>query len=241
MLDACKCIFQFKSVSETRPIVAGVNLHEAIQEQREAFAGEHERRGEILDEMQRLAEQLDGAPAPRLRMLTLPPSSPPPELRPTSRGRPGEANRQASKAEIVDRAAAVLVLIAELQPVASGELMRRLDIGRGALKHTLELLRETRKITTEGQRSAMRYWITADRDALEAQRHGSNVRDRGKSIRPELRRRVLEAIKADPDALTQKRLAQALGCDEEGAAEATGELLTDGEVTLRGDGTYRAT
>jgi hypothetical protein len=202
-----------------------VNLLDSIREERLALDAEHERRVGLLEEMEALAAQFEEPSA----SAEPEPAAPPPRR---------ERVQQPTKTEVDERLrAAVVDAIREMQPVRAGLLRRRLDLADGTLKRALAALRSSGVITTEGVRSSTVYWITADRDRLEAEAHGTSRN--GGTPRPVVRGKVLQAIHSR-DGITESQLAMATGFDREQVALATGELLAADAVALGLGGAYLA-
>jgi len=187
------------------------------------------------------AGSADQAPRTRARSET---PAPPRASRTAPRAEhPPSGGRRSPRAKpAADSRAETIVRALGDGPLASGELSLAAGLGTagtsGALSDAVRPLLEHGIIGREGNggRGGYRYFLTAAKDAEVAQRNGTPPP--GRSPWPERRRRILDAITADPGALNEERLAQTLDADREDIALACGELLEADHVEMRPDGTY---
>lgn len=134
----------------------------------------------------------------------------------------------------------VLAAVGEHGPATFARLIELTDFGRGQLLGRLQELAKSSLIVKNLDDT---WQTTASKDAEIAARNGLSGAD-GKARAgavAHLRGRVAQAIAADRDALTEQRLAVALGADREDIALACGLLLDNGDVAMNPDGTYRTT
>jgi hypothetical protein len=131
----------------------------------------------------------------------------------------------------------VLAAVGEHGPASFARLIELTDFGRGQL---LGRLQELAKSSLVVKNLDDTWQTTASKDAEIAARNGKGAEHGGPGPIPP-QRRAIQAIAADPDALTEQRLAIALGADREDVALACGLLLDSGDVAMNPDGTYRTT
>lgn len=192
--------------------------------------------------MLRAAEHLGGA-------------TPPPEPEPVRVPRAASAAKPKPKPRLAavpssesarDRQAKVLHLVMTRGPISPAEIREATGYTETSLGRALKDLLAQGRVTATGTRSSRRYSVAdkpaphtehGARTAAGQQRNREAVTQRQERV--VLRERVRKAIAADPDSLTEDRLALALGVDRDLIADATGYLLARNEVGLNPDGTYR--
>jgi DNA-binding GntR family transcriptional regulator len=149
-----------------------------------------------------------------------------------------------------DRQGKILhVLIQSGRKLSRDELVKLTGLTTNELKRPLQRVVADGRVLAEGATKARRFRIpkqgdevgfhsdVRERQATTARRNATKVTDA--VARVGLRDRVMKAILADPDALTEDQLARALDADRDDIAEACGWLLQRHRVQLNPDGTYR--
>lgn len=151
---------------------------------------------------------------------------------------PSTRSAERVKVDVEARRDEVLAAVDKHGPATFSRLIELTDFGRGQL---LGRLQELAKSSLVVKNLDDTWQTTASKDAEIAARNGKTAERSGPGLIPGLMRRAAMAIAADPDALTEQRLAVALGADREDVALACGLLLEDGDVAMNPDGTYRTT
>lgn len=149
--------------------------------------------------------------------------------------RPPRRDPEQVRADVPKTRDEVLGAVAEHGPAGFAVLVERTRLGRGQLLGRLQDLARAGRVVQNDDRT---WQTTESKDAEIARRNGLKGMGAANHL-SSLRGRVAAAIAADPDALTEPRLALHLGADREDVALACGGLLDDGEVALNPDGTYR--
>ena len=153
---------------------------------------------------------------------------------------PGKTGPRPAPADLRGVQAQITACLQEHGRMAPGKLKEAIGLisSTDTFYAHLNALLDVRIIYKEGQGRACRYGLTADRDAQEAEHGGRSPQKRGQDIAG-LRSCVIEAIDADPGALTEERLAIALDADREDIAIAVGKLIEENVVAMLFDKTLQ--
>jgi hypothetical protein len=149
-----------------------------------------------------------------------------------------------------DRQGKILhVLIQSGRKLSKDELVGLTGFTKHEITKPLQQLVADERVIADGATKSRRYRAAKlgeerefhsdirEQQEKTARRNAAKVTDA--VARVGLRDRVMKAVLADPDALTEDRLALALNADRDDVAEACGWLLQRHRVQLNPDGTYR--
>ena len=180
------------------------------------------------------------------------PAAPPPDREPPPATPPAAASRPPRPRSKVDigreRQAKIMHAILSANPsarLAMGDLARLAGLTTAQADRPVSALVKAGKLVAEGIPPHRRYsrgpqeFHTERRRQVEATVQKRRAIETDAVARVGLRDRVMKAIAADPDCLTEDRLALALEAHRDDVAEACGWLLERDRVTLNPDGTYR--
>ncbi len=170
---------------------------------------------------------------------------PEPPAPPAAQNRPPVAAARPARAGTRDLEAKVVsAIISSNQPLSRAQIAERTGLTIGQVKNPLQRLVSAGKVIASGATVSRRYQAGEHRPHSEAGARTTAGRERNAAkitdavSRVGLRDRVMKAISADPAALDNSRLAQALDADLEDIAEACSQLVGKGRVQMAEDGTY---
>lgn len=211
-----------------------MNMLEAVRGEIAALEG----RLRKLREIERLVLELDDV-APALEERREKRETPAP------RDYRRDAPRRAQGDSATKVLRAMLSVGAGKRQFTSQGLVEATGLTANQVKRALATLREQDRVISTGPPTNRRHRLAARAPHTEARARAEttmerNGADRDAAIaRVKLRDRVMTAVASDPDALTDARLAQALGVDDEVVAQATGWLQERGMLALNDDGTWK--
>jgi DNA-binding Lrp family transcriptional regulator len=171
------------------------------------------------------------------------PAAPPPERRlyEVSSGVADDA--AATRADgLSAKQQCILEIIHRRAPIAVGQIARELGSSPGAVSAMVRQLAARGLVVGEGATVRRTYRAVGQDSQRQRTEQGKQRVARAESDRLRaitLRERVLKAIAAEPEALSEKRLTEVLGVEREEIADACGRLLLDDKIDLKPDGTYR--